>query len=85
MARKRPRLIPIFASVIDATVLGGQGVLWAPLHVALRESEYALHNRLLRIRTLAGLNGSISALRIFDVLAWMDGSGNTGKVVSEQH
>ena len=79
MARKRPRLIPIFDSVIDATVLGGGGVLWAPMHTALREGDHALHNRLLRIRTLAGLNESISALRIFDVLAWMDGSGNSTK------
>ena len=82
MVRKRPRLIPIFNSVIDATVLGGRGVRWGPMHSALREGDHALHNRLLRIRSVAGLNESISALRIFDVLTWMDGSGNSKKVLA---
>lgn len=80
MARKRPRLIPIFDSVIDETVLGGRGVLWAPMHTALRENDYALHRRLLQIRTHAGLDESISAVRVFDVLAWMEGSGNASEV-----
>ena len=82
MARKRPRLIPIFDSVIEATVLGGRRALWAPLHAALREGDYALHQRLLRLRALAGLDEAISALRVFDVLAWMDGSGNSSKVLN---
>ncbi|WP_425552407.1 DUF6308 family protein [Dactylosporangium maewongense] len=30
-----------------------------------------LHHRLQRLRVAAGLPSSISALRIFDVLAWM--------------
>lgn len=84
MARKRPRLIPIFDSVIDTTILGGGGVLWAPLYAALRENDCALHNRLLQVRTLAGLDESISALRVFDVLAWMDGSGNSSNVTTAQ-
>ena len=54
------------------------------MHTALRECDYALHNRLLRIRPLAGLNESISALRIFDVLAWMDGSGNSTRMISPE-
>ena len=84
MARKRPRLIPIFDSVIDATVLGSRGAMWSPMHTALRENDYALHNRLLQIRTHAGLDESISALRVFDVLAWMDGSGNSSEVIAAQ-
>lgn len=89
MARKRPRLIPIFDSVIDRTVLGGTGVLWSPMHAALRENDpggndRALHERLLRIRANAGLDESISVLRVFDVLAWMDGSGHSEKVLESQ-
>ena len=33
----------------------------------------ALHRRLLSIREEAGLPEEISALRVFDVIAWMDG------------
>ncbi|WP_141401484.1 DUF6308 family protein [Ornithinimicrobium cerasi] len=89
MARKRPRLIPIYDSVIDRSVLGGSGVLWRPLHSALRADDFALHHRLLRVRALAGVDESVSALRVFDVLAWMDGSGESDKILkapaSSQH
>lgn len=84
MARKRPRLIPIFDSVVNETVLGGTGVLWAPLHAALVADDRGLHERLLRIRAAAGLGASVSALRIFDVLAWMDGSGNTDRILGSE-
>jgi Family of unknown function (DUF6308) len=84
MARKRPRLIPIFDSVIDRTVLGGTGVLWSPMHEALSEDHRALHERLARVRADAGLDESISVLRVFDVLAWMDGSGHSEKVLESQ-
>lgn len=82
MARKRPRLIPIFDSVINDTILGGRGTLWSPLHAALLAEDRALQKRLLRVRATAGLDESISALRVFDVVAWMDGSGNSDKVVT---
>jgi hypothetical protein len=84
MARKRPRRIPIFDSVIDRTVLGGTGALWPLMHAALREKDRALHERLLRVRARAGLDESTSVLRVFDVLAWMDGSGNSEKVLESQ-
>ena len=81
MARKRPHLIPIFDSVINAIVLGGSGVLWSPLHTALTADNRALQKRLLRVRAAAGLDEAVSALRVFDVLAWMDGSGNSDKAL----
>ena len=84
MARKRPRMIPIFDSVINELVLGGSGVLWAPLHRALRQDNGALHERLAACRADAGLDESISVLRIFDVLAWMEGSGNSDKALAQQ-
>ncbi|QQZ19448.1 DUF6308 family protein [Rhodococcus sp. 21391] len=40
---------------------------------ALRADDGALHHRLVSIREEAGLPEEISALRVFDVIAWMDG------------
>ncbi len=81
MARKRPRLIPIFDSVINKHVLNGSGFLWEPLRLALRADNAKLHHHLLALRDAAGVSEHISAIRVFDVLAWMDGSGNTEKRV----
>lgn len=44
-----------------------------PVREALRADAAALHGRLLKIRAAAGLPEEISALRVFDVIAWMDG------------
>jgi hypothetical protein len=81
MARKRPRLIPIFDSVIDHAVLGGSGILWEPLHAALNGEEAGLRGRLVAVRDRVGL-GHLSELRVFDVLAWMDGSGWADRVLA---
>lgn len=77
MARKRPRLIPIFDSIIDAHALGDTGIHWRPLHSTLRRDDGAIHKRLTRIRDGAGIDQSVSALRVFDVLTWMEGSGHS--------
>jgi hypothetical protein len=46
---------------------------WEPLRAALRANEYALHDRLLRLRDRVGLPDVVSALRILDVIAWREG------------
>jgi hypothetical protein len=70
-ARKRPRLRPIYDTVI-ARVLGTQR-LWEPLRTELqRDSD--LHPRLERLREQSRLSPQVSAIRIFDVLAWMEGT-----------
>ncbi len=84
MARKRPRMIPIYDSVINEVALGGSGVLWSPMHAALSRNNRALHQRLLACRAAAGLNEAISVLRVFDVLAWMDGSGKSDRILESQ-
>ena len=81
LARKRPRLIPIFDSVINEYLLTGTGRLWEPLRLALRADDQQLHRRLLDLRAAAGLGEHISAIRILDVLAWMDGSGHSDRVL----
>ena len=72
LARKRPRLRPIWDQVV-AGVVGGEKLLWDPLRVALRENEGALHHRLLGLRATAELPGEVSALRVFDVICWQEG------------
>jgi hypothetical protein len=72
MARKRPRLIPIWDSVVTK-VTGTRHVQWEPLRLALAADSQALHHRLLRIRDAAGLSEQVSALRVFDVICWMEG------------
>lgn len=72
LARKRPRLRPIWDSVVVA-VMNTHDLQWEPLRSALRADECALHRRLLRLRDQAGLGEHISALRILDVIAWREG------------
>ena len=72
LARKRPRLRPIYDSVV-AAVTGTRDRQWEPLREGLRADGGALHHRLLRLREAAELPPEVSALRVLDVVAWMDG------------
>nr|WP_231138045.1 DUF6308 family protein [Rhodococcus opacus] len=72
IARKRPRLYPIWDSVVSQ-VLGTERSHLNPVREALRADDGALHRRLLSLREEAGLPEEISVLRVFDVIAWMDG------------
>lgn len=69
-ARKRPRLRPIYDSVVAAVT--GSNQVWEPLRAHL-SSAPELHERLLRLRHDAGLPVEVSALRVFDVVTWMEG------------
>lgn len=73
MARKRPRLVPIY-DVVVGRVLNTVAVHRDPIREALRADEGALHTRLLTIRAKAGLPDHISALRVLDVICWMYGA-----------
>ena len=72
LARKRPRLRPIYDTVVVA-VTGTKRQHWEPMRQALRADDAALHHRLLRLREAAGLSQQVSALRVFDVITWMEG------------
>ena len=72
LARKRPRLRPIWDSVV-ATVTDTKKRQWDPLREALRADGATLHHRLIRLRIEAGLPETISALRTFDAIAWREG------------
>jgi hypothetical protein len=70
--RKRPRLRPIWDSVVSI-VTATPGQQWEPMRQALRENDLALHHRLLRLRADADLPTQVSALRILDVVSWVEG------------
>lgn len=72
LARKRPRLRPIWDSVVSE-LTGTRESQWEPLRVALRADDRKLHRRLLRLRTSAALPEQVSALRVLDVICWMEG------------
>lgn len=72
MARKRPRLVPIYDTVVTR-VLNTVKFHRDPIREALRVDGGALHTRLLTIRDAAGLPDEISALRVLDVVTWMYG------------
>ncbi|MEU2110915.1 DUF6308 family protein [Streptomyces sp. NPDC019507] len=70
LARKRPRLLPVYDRVVRCAV-GRPASFWLALHTALREDDAALHRQLLRLRQAAGLPETVSALRVCDVAVWM--------------
>lgn len=72
LARKRPRLLPIWDTIIGA-VLGTRDQHLEPIRTALRHNDNELDQRLRRVRAEAGLPDQISVLRTLDVITWMDG------------
>ena len=75
IARKRPRMVPIMDSVVKKAIFSDAKLQWESLHKALCANERKLHNHLLHLHSASNLSVRVSPLRVFDVLAWMDGSG----------
>lgn len=74
IARKRPRLYPVYDDVVGRQ-LGTKAAHLEPVRQAMRDDDRALHRRLIGLRESAGLGEQVPALRILDVLAWMQGKG----------
>lgn len=72
LARKCPRLLPIWDSLVGQ-VCGPSTGFWNGLAEALQADGGELHGRLVRLRREARLHEGISVLRTFDVIAWMEG------------
>lgn len=70
MARKRPRLLPVYDADVREAV-GAPDEYWDALRLALRKDDRALSNRLNLLRDTAGIGNDVSALRVFDVVVWM--------------
>ncbi|WP_144679680.1 DUF6308 family protein [Cellulosimicrobium sp. TH-20] len=70
LARKRPRLVPVYDTVVRAAVQPTAS-FWEALRAELRADDRALHRHLVSLRDEAGIGDDISALRVFDVVVWM--------------
>ena len=71
LARKRPRLLPVYDKAVRCALCRPRPSFWLALHAALRANERALHHQLLELRQIAGLPETVSALRVCDVAVWM--------------
>lgn len=80
LARKRPHLVPILDSVVTAELTIVNGQLWQPLHEWLTADDRANDNHVRALRSKAGLDNRASVLRVFDILAWMVGTGAADRV-----
>jgi len=78
VARKRPRLLPVYDSVVAERV-GSPNGFWGALDCDLRADDKALQKTLLDIRAKAGIGEDISALRVFDIVTWMPGRNLGGE------
>ncbi|MCT1996854.1 DUF6308 family protein [Brachybacterium muris] len=79
LARKRPRLIPIWDSRIQKMLgLKSTSDYWTIFHAALTENDSALDKRLGELASEAEVAERYSRLRVLDILAWMHGSQTGG-------
>lgn len=70
-ARKRPHLRPIYDSVVARVI--GSDQLWEPLRSMLQVDE-GLHQRLVELGEKSEVPAAVPALRVFDVITWMEGT-----------
>lgn len=83
LARKRPRLIPVYDRVLrDAFPLPSDSGWWASLREVLR-ADPRLVEEVIELREAAGLDETISVLRVIDVAVWMKDCGAPPPVPSE--
>ena len=72
LARKRPQLLPVYDRVVKGMLQPRSPKFWIPLWETLQDP--AIPERLKEIRVAAGLDESISLLRVLDVALWMASS-----------
>ncbi len=75
LARKRPRLLPVYDTVIKKvfTRPPKDVTFWTDVRRALRQDDRRLVAHLQDARTAAGLSKEISVLRVLDSAAWLHG------------
>lgn len=71
LARKRPRLIPIFDSVMDKVVQAPSGRYWLSMQEALRDDD--LRTAVNGVRP-PWLSPAVPTLRVLDAALWMNNS-----------
>lgn len=70
LARKRPRLVPVYDRVVRCAY-GRPDGLWNWLFAMFADGDARLNDRLLAAREVAGVSPAVSALRVLDVIVWM--------------
>lgn len=74
MARKRPKLIPIYDSVVGPALgLKNSNGQWKKWHSVLNDGS-GLPQRLREIHRRSGISDPISDIRVMDIVLWMHGS-----------
>lgn len=74
IARKRPRLVPIYDSVVKKELgLEDARGFWQAMRAALLADERALAHRAADLRAAANLSELVTDLRVVDVVIWMTG------------
>lgn len=74
LARKRPRLIPVYDSVLACALRGRRG-FWLWLHEQLRADNCRLAYGLRELRVTADVPAHVSDIRVFDIVFWMRHQG----------
>jgi hypothetical protein len=70
LARKRPRLIPLYDGTVSCAFGTGRN-FWTWLHQQLRADDFAVTRALSRLRETAGIPSAVSDIRVLDVVLWM--------------
>ncbi|GAB3524279.1 DUF6308 family protein [Phytohabitans suffuscus] len=70
MARKRPRLIPVYDRVLSC-LFGAPRHMWIRLHHQLAANNGELRAVLADLRTGTAIPATVSLLRVLDVVLWM--------------
>ena len=84
LARKRPCLIPITDQGVE-TILGSDDNRWRSLNEALNtpvDGATTLQQLLIQLREDSGIPAYISAIRVLDVVAWMEWKHRRGTTAS---
>jgi hypothetical protein len=69
LARKRPKLIPVYDSIVRCQ-FGAPGQVWLKLHGRLAENDGELRAALAEARETVGVTDQVSVLRALDVVLW---------------
>lgn len=75
LARKRPRLVPVYDQVVKAALMPNRKGFWLALREELQDRSIV--DRLGQIHEQAGLGDHVSLLRVLDVAIWMRNRGIT--------
>ncbi|MDG4767555.1 DUF6308 family protein [Solwaraspora sp. WMMD406] len=69
LARKRPRLIPVYDSIVRCQ-LGAPKRVWLTLHDQLAANDGELRAALAEVRAIVGVDDKVSVLRVLDIVLW---------------